>query len=71
MRKAKLERKITSHTFRHSCATHMLKGGADIRYVQMQLGHRNLATTQKYLKIEITDLKEIHERCHPREQEDW
>lgn len=70
-RSAGIEKNVTSHTFRHSCAGHMLKGGADIRYVQRQLGHRRISTTEKYLKIEITDLKEIHDRCHPREQEDW
>jgi integrase/recombinase XerD len=66
-----IEKNITTHTFRHTCATHMLKGRADIRYVQKQLGHRSIQTTEKYLKIEITDLKEVHERCHPREKEDW
>lgn len=70
-KKAGIEKNITTHTFRHSCATHMLKGRADIRYVQQQLGHRSIQTTEKYLKIEITDLKEAHERCHPREQEEW
>jgi len=69
--KAGIEKNVTTHTFRHSCATHLLKGKADIRYVQKQLGHRSIATTEKYLKIEITDLKEVHERCHPREQEEW
>ena len=68
---AGIEKNVTTHTFRHSCATHMLKGRADIRYVQKQLGHRNISTTEKYLKIEISDLKEVHDRCHPREQEDW
>ena len=68
---AGIEKNVTTHTFRHSCATHMLKGRADIRYVQRQLGHRSISTTEKYLKIEITDLKEVHERCHPREQDDW
>jgi integrase/recombinase XerD len=68
---AGIEKNITTHSFRHSCATHMLKGRADIRYVQLQLGHKLISTTEKYLKIEITDLKEVHERCHPREQDDW
>jgi integrase/recombinase XerD len=68
---AGIEKNVTTHTFRHTCATHLLKGRADIRYVQQQLGHRFISTTEKYLKIEITDLKEVHERCHPREQEDW
>jgi integrase/recombinase XerD len=69
-RLAGIEKNVTTHTFRHSCATHMLKGKADIRYVQRQLGHREISTTEKYLKLEITDLKEVHERCHPREQEE-
>jgi integrase/recombinase XerD len=69
--RAGIGKNVTTHTFRHSCATHLLKGKADIRYVQKQLGHRSIATTEKYLKIEITDLKEVHERCHPREQEEW
>jgi len=49
----------------------MLKGRADIRYVQKQLGHASISTTEKYLKIEIGDLKEVHGRTHPREQDDW
>ncbi len=69
--KAGIEKNVHTHTFRHSCATHMLKGRADIRHVQKQLGHRSISSTEKYLKIEITDLKDVHERCHPREQESW
>ena len=65
-----IEKNITTHTFRHSCATHMLKGRADIRYVQQQLGHKSIGTTEKYLKIEISDLKEVHSRCHPRERDE-
>ncbi len=68
---AGIEKKVTTHTFRHSCATHMLKGGADIRFVQKMLGHKRISTTERYLKIEITDLKEVLERCHPREREEW
>ncbi|TAL36281.1 MAG: hypothetical protein EPN93_08625 [Spirochaetes bacterium] len=71
MRTAGIEKNVTAHTFRHSCATHMLKGRADIRYVQKQLGHESISSTERYLKIEIADLKEVHERCHPREREDW
>jgi integrase/recombinase XerD len=71
VRRAGIGKNVTTHTFRHTCATHMLKGRADIRYVQKQLGHTSIQTTEKYLKIEITDLKEVHERCHPREQDDW
>ena len=68
---AGIEKPVTTHTFRHSCAAHMLRGRADIRYVQKQLGHRRISTTEQYLRVEITDLKEVHERCHPREQESW
>jgi len=71
VKRAGIGKNVTTHTFRHTCATHMLKGRADIRYVQKQLGHTSIQTTEKYLKIEITDLKEVHERCHPREQDDW
>lgn len=68
---AGIAKNVTCHTFRHSCATHMLKGKADIRYVQKQLGHKRISTTERYLKVEISDLKEVHERTHPREQDDW
>jgi len=68
---AGINKKVTTHTFRHTCATHMLKGNADIRYVQKQLGHKRISTTEMYLKVDISDLKEVHERCHPREQDDW
>ncbi len=67
---AGIGKRVTCHTFRHSCATHMLKGGADIRYVQKQLGHRSIRSTERYLKIEITDLKEVHGRCHPLERDE-
>jgi integrase/recombinase XerD len=53
------------HLFRHSMATLMLEGGADIRYVQEMLGHANLQTTQIYTKIAINKLKEVHARAHP------
>jgi integrase/recombinase XerD len=53
------------HVFRHSCATHMLEGGADIRVIQEQLGHRSLATTQVYTRVSNRNLKEVHSRCHP------
>ena len=66
-----IKKNVTAHTFRHTCASHMLKGNADIRYVQKQLGHKRLSTTEKYLRVEITDLKEVHERTHPREQDSW
>ncbi|MEI8352036.1 MAG: tyrosine-type recombinase/integrase, partial [bacterium] len=48
---------VTPHTFRHSCATHMIRNRANIRHVQEMLGHVNLNTTQQYLHLTITDLK--------------
>jgi integrase/recombinase XerD len=69
-RKAGLEIPITPHSFRHACATHMLKGGADIRYVQELLGHSDLSSTQIYTKLDISFLKQAHKRYHPRERLD-
>jgi integrase/recombinase XerD len=65
---AKLKKHITAHSFRHTCATHLLKGRADIRYIQELLGHKSLETTQIYTHVEIGDLKRELKRCHPREQ---
>jgi integrase/recombinase XerD len=53
------------HLFRHTCATDMHRGGADIRYVQELLGHARLETTQIYTHVNIEALREIHTRCHP------
>ncbi len=53
------------HLFRHTCATDMHRGGADIRYVQEMLGHARLETTQIYTHVNIEALREIHTRCHP------
>jgi integrase/recombinase XerD len=53
------------HLFRHSCATAMHTGGADIRYVQEMLGHARLETTQIYTHVHIAALTEVHARCHP------
>lgn len=55
--------KATPHTFRHSCATHLLRGGASIRHVQGLLGHRGLETTEIYTHVEIEDLKRVIERA--------
>jgi len=68
-KRAGLEHRITPHSFRHACATHLLKAGADIRYVQELLGHTDLSSTQIYTKIDITFLKQAHKKYHPREQE--
>ena len=53
------------HLFRHSMATLMLEGGADIRYVQEMPGHEKLETTQIYTKVAINKLKEVHSKSHP------
>jgi integrase/recombinase XerD len=68
IKRAGFTKDFTPHSFRHTCATHMLKHGADIRYIQQMLGHRSVATTQIYTKVESKDLKQIHRRCHPRER---
>ncbi len=65
-KKAGIERRIGLHTFRHTCATHMLRRGANIRHVQEQLGHESIATTERYTRVEIGDLAEVHEKFHPR-----
>lgn len=57
---------VSPHTLRHSFATHMLAGGAEIRALQEILGHASIATTQIYTQVEHSRLKAIHQRCHPR-----
>jgi len=57
---------VSPHTLRHSFATHMLAGGAEIRALQEMLGHANIRTTQVYTHVEHSRLKSIHRDCHPR-----
>ena len=65
MKEAGLEGKGSCHMLRHTCATHMLEGGADIRYIQQLLGHAKLETTAIYTEVNIRQLQEVHARCHP------
>lgn len=65
LKTAGLEGKGCCHLLRHTCATHMLEGGADIRYIQQLLGHANLDTTSIYTQVAIHRLQEVHARCHP------
>lgn len=63
--KAALEKKVTPHVIRHSVATHLLRHGMDIRYIQELLGHEDLRTTQIYTKVENKDLRDMLDRYHP------
>ena len=59
-------KQVSPHTLRHSFATHMLAGGAEIRALQELLGHASVATTQIYTHVEHSRLKAVHTKCHPR-----
>jgi integrase/recombinase XerD len=64
--RAGISRSVSPHTLRHSFATHMLAGGAEIRALQELMGHASIRTTQIYTHVDHSRLKSIHEQCHPR-----
>ena len=68
-RRAKIRPILGFHQFRHTCATHMLREGADLRAIQTLLGHADLNTTAIYTKVEVADLRKTLQECHPREKD--
>jgi integrase/recombinase XerD len=65
---AGIDIRVTPHTLRHGCATHLLQGGADVRHVQKLLGHTRVQTTAIYTHVDTKDLARVMEKAHPRER---
>ena len=68
-KQARIKKKVNLHLFRHTCATHLLRGGADLRCIQTLLGHAELSTTAIYTRVDLTDLEKTLKKCHPREKD--
>lgn len=68
-KKAGIQKKISPHTFRHSFATHLLENGANLRAIQQMLGHESITTTEIYMHLDRTHLREVVEKFHPRAEE--
>ena len=66
--RARIKKKVSAHSFRHTLASEMLRAGADLRHIQELLGHAKLTTTQRYLHVVKAELKKVHARTHPRER---
>ena len=67
MQEARINSPVTAHTFRRSCATELIRGGASLWHVKDLLGHENVETLKHYVRLTIVDLKKTHKKCHPRE----